>query len=485
MRSRVSDVVWRLSYLCGRHLGVTVLAVALCWSLSGIWMAVSLAAFVALMLGSDDRLRRSSSLAQAVKFGFRRAYIRMSWHRTMKAARLEEPRRHHGLPDVMAHPRLLHAHWWQCLLTPKRWVTRIQQTPTGLQLTVDGTELGLPHTAFEGASGVVIQSRNKAHDLIVTQHPKWGWLTQMTLVYVDPFKRVIRLSELTTHKTPGTVNIGKDTNGAQVAINMLFIQLIVGASRSGKSSICWTILQGLLEQGISYRLRVCDPKGGMEFFDLDGKAYVYECDILKCGEFLKTALFALMARQAEMKAAGVRKWLPEHANRWPLDIMLIDELITFVGALKGQKITINRQKMDATDLISWYLTQGLAAGFTVIANVQDPKKETIAMRSLFSSITLLRVADDDEVRMAGFKPELHPAHQFRIGDKHAGRAYMKTDFGVVKFRAAYPDDNERAATAKGVLEQSQIHWATDNRTAALPEEVFEVPEELMTNGAKV
>jgi hypothetical protein len=481
MRRKVSALAWCPITSGARHPGFTGLAGGLCWLIWPLQTYVILAVLMAGALLGDDRRRRSSIVADAVKFSYRRTRIRFRWSKVMQAARLQELRRHPGMADVFVCPRLMHAHWWSHRFTWRRWHTRTRQTPTGITITVDGTNVGIPHSGFEGASATAIQSAFKAHDLFVEKHPKWSHLTQLTLVYLDPFKRVVKLAELTAHQDLGTVNIGKDGNGDQVSMNMLSIQLIVGASRSGKSSVCWTILSGLLLQKLPFRLRVLDPKGGVEFFDLDGIAYCYESDILKCGEFLKTAVLALKTRQAEMKAAEVRKWTPEHADRWPLDVMLIDELLVLVSALKGQKVSILGQKMDATDLLTWYMSQGLASGCMVIGCTQDPKKETVPMRGLFTSSTCLRVESADEVRMAGFNPDTHPAHEIPFGDKHAGRAYARTDIGVKQLRAAYPTDAERAKIAEGVLLQSRIHWAADRQPSNVE---FVSTEELVTNGAQ-
>jgi hypothetical protein len=268
-------------------------------------------------------------------------------------------------------------------------------------------------------------------------------------------------------------------------VNQLVHWLLIGASRSGKSSEVWMRLKGLVDQRIPFLLYCIDPKGGMELFNLEGRAFMYEDNILNCKLFVENVLKALAVRQSEMKAAGERKWKPDLNPRWPLVVILIDEIITFMGMLKKQKIKINGQDVAAEDALRFLLTQGLGIGFVCIGCSQLSQKEggLGVLRDLFSDITIFRVTSDEQVTAAGFKPSLHPAHKIPIGDQFAGQAYMKTEDGSIRhYRAGWCPDEERERITQGIYEWSLKYWAAP---VALPEtiEFTSDEDELVTNGA--
>jgi hypothetical protein len=461
---------------------------ALLWvylTLPGWLLGAGLAAIVGSIVASGARRRLAPTLADDVKFVYRKTYLRSKWPKLCKSAGLEEARKGPtGTEGVALHrPRLCHAHVWQLPLTRQRWLTRIVQTPTGMRITVDGTTVGMPLEAFEGKAGNSICSTVHAKGVRAYEHPDYSHFTGIDLTFGEPFKQTVSHRELPVSAIPGIVRVGKDAQHKVVSLSMLVHHLLVGASRSGKSSQLWLILKGLVDQKLPFVLWCIDPKGGVEFFNLKGRAFIYEDDILKCKLFVENALKAILARQQEMKAAGVRKWLPGD-ERWPLVLILIDELITFLKMLKKQKIKINGEMVAADDALSFLLTQGLGIGFVCVSCSQLVQKETLGtMRDLFSSITLFRVTSDEQVTAAGFKPSLHPAHKIPIGDQFAGQAYMLTDEGhIVHYRAGWCPDEERERITKLIHEQSKKYWATPT---ALPETIEFVPSELelVTNGA--
>jgi hypothetical protein len=352
-----------------------------------------------------------------------------------------------------------------------------------MRLTVDGTTVGMPLEAFEGKAGASICSTMSAKGVRVNVNPEYEEFTDVYLTFGKPFKQTVSHRELPTSAILGTVYTGKDAQHRPVAVNQLSHHLLVGASRSGKSSELWMRLKGLVDQKIPFVVWCIDPKGGVEFFNLKGRAFIYEDDILKCKTFVENALKAILVRQQEMKDAGVRKWLPGD-ERWPLVLILIDELITFLKMLKKQKIRINGEMVAADDALSFLLTQGLGIGFVCDSCSQLVQKETLGtMRDLFSSITLFRVTSDEQVTAAGFKPSMHPAHKIPIGDQYAGQAYMLTDEGhIVHYRAGWCPDEERERITQGIHEWSKKYWAAP---VALPETIEFVSDELelVTNGA--
>jgi hypothetical protein len=398
-----------------------------------------------------------SSLAHAVKSAYWRFYLMFRWDRLCKSACVEEVlKTEHG--QVLNRPRLKFRYPWQLW----HWRYRIRQTPNGLSCVVDGTTVGRPSEGFEGAPALSFGNTMCAKQLIVTQHSRRPSLTRFDFIYRDPFKYPV--TDLPLQRKLGIVSIGRDSQRDIVTLNMLMHHLLIGVSRSGKSSTVWTMLKGLLDQQVNFLLWCIDPKGGVEFFNLEGRAFVYEDNLLRSKNFVEQALAALALRQSEMKAAGVREWKPGD-DRWPLQVIVIDELITFLKTLKKQKITINGEQVAAEDAMAFLLTQGLGVGFMCIGCSQAGQKELIGViRDLFSSITCFRMASDEMVRACGFDPKVHPAHNIQFGPAFAGQAYMRTEEGhVTHFRAGWCPDEERERITQEIHKLSQKYWTQKQR----------------------
>jgi hypothetical protein len=123
--------------------------------------------------------------------------------------------------------------------------------------------------------------------------------------------------------------VGLDSFGDPVEKDVRLPNAFFGMSGAGKSTEIWRILQGLQEAGIPHRVRVFDPKGGQEFVDLEHAAYYYERNPKNWPVFLERAFRALDARQAALRSNHARK--NEFTRDSPLDIMIIDELLTAIA----------------------------------------------------------------------------------------------------------------------------------------------------------
>lgn len=451
---------WRLAETCARYGLSSLLGIALVWYALGPdhrwWMWVAGVLLLILSLG-PDALTRASSLTNLLKLAYRRTRIRLVWTSAMMRAKLFEIEHIADMHSLRSTPG--------GKKVPKlyRWGRkRIRVTRTGLVLTVDGSRIGAGPSAFEGEQAPILCAKWQARDLIVSAHPRWPWLTQLRVIFVDPFAEVIRPSGLPHPPKLGLVVVGKDSDHEPVIKDVRLSHLVAGSPGAGKSSECWMVLWSLVKQGLPFRTRVYDPKGGQEFFDMADKAYRYEANPTKWCEFLEEALSAMAAQQAALKAAGIRKWLPGD-ERFPLDVMIIDELVTVIAMMAGaeNKVTINGKKVPAIKAFQVYLSQGRAAGFTVIACTQLAQKEAIGVvRDLFAYVTCLRVGSDDMVRTILGDPKLYPAHQIPPGDEHAGVGYMSTDRGPLKYRSAYLEDDERATVAEAIGKWSRKYWSS-------------------------
>lgn len=472
-------VPWFLADRSLRYVRTSLIAVLVIWHVAGAdhrWLIYAALVGLLIMSVGSDAPAGASSLLQTLKSSYRLARIRLTWTGTMHRAKLYEtvhieeslhsPR---STPGGRKVPRL------------KRWGrNRIRRTPCGVALVVDGSNIGAGVDAFSGEQAQVLKAKWKALDLIVDSLPGRPYLTRLRVIWVDPFAVTIRPSQLPAPPLPprGLCPIGKDSDGAVVIKDARLPALIAGASGSGKSSECWMLLWSLLKQGLPFRTRAFDPKGGQEFFDLADKAYRYESDPTKWCAFLSEALAALAARQAALKALGLRKWDPValaklgKLDEFPLDVMIIDELVTVIAMMagRGNDIEINGHKTPVLKAFWLYLSQIRAAGFTVIANTQLTQKEAIGVvRDLFIYITCLRVGSDEMVKVVLGDAKLYPAHRIPVGDDYGGIGYMATDKGPIKYRAAYLEDGERAEVARriGLLTETQRKQAPAEKSKVI------------------
>jgi S-DNA-T family DNA segregation ATPase FtsK/SpoIIIE len=126
------------------------------------------------------------------------------------------------------------------------------------------------------------------------------------------------------------------------------------------------------------------------------------------------------------------------------------------------------------------LTQGRAVGVCVTAAVQDPSKEVVALRNLFSARVGLRVDEATQIDMVlGDGARAQGARCDRIKATTQGVGYVRLD-GVrepIRVRAGYVTDEEIRAMAaeyapRRSLDGEALFLAAEGDAAA---EVVELP----------
>jgi S-DNA-T family DNA segregation ATPase FtsK/SpoIIIE len=216
--------------------------------------------------------------------------------------------------------------------------------------------------------------------------------------------------------------------------------LVVGASGSGKGSILWNVCCGLAPavKAEYVRLWGIDLKKGLELAIGDplfhARAYTPEValDVLK-------NLLAVIDERGAVMVGNSRLHQPTAGD--PLHVLVIDELAALTAYAEPQI------RKEAERLLSLILTQGRALGVVVVAFVQDPRKEVVNMRGLFTQTIALRLRTGEETSMVlgDGMAKLAPAH--RINPGCPGTAWVVEDSGAVdRARATYwPDDAIREA----------------------------------------
>lgn len=307
--------------------------------------------------------------------------------------------------------------------------------------------------------------------------------TRVDFKFDDPFPALVLPSDLPPPSGPGLAVIGLDEEGHGVEKSVVLPSLVVGAPGSGKSSEVWMTLRALREAGIPFRLRVFDPKGGMELGDLREAAYIYESNPGRWPQFLRRACAALQERQRDMARRGMRK-IPYGDPDWPLDIMIIDELVTVLSVSKGadSRITVFGQEMTALQAFTVYLSQIRSAGATCIALTQLPEKNVIgAARGMFAYVSCLRVGPTEseavDMLLGRGAHHAYPAHELPADESSAGKGWVRTKAGIIMYRSAFLDDAERAeearlialATARYSAERDAEQARVEAERAAQPE----------------
>jgi S-DNA-T family DNA segregation ATPase FtsK/SpoIIIE len=219
--------------------------------------------------------------------------------------------------------------------------------------------------------------------------------------------------------------------------------LVVGRSGAGKGSIFWGIAGNLAPAAHAGLVRLwgIDLKGGVEVAVGAGMFSYVAMDEQAALRLLRSLNELIVRRQAAMR--GHSRTFEASAGD-PVHVLLIDELAVLTAYASRDVVN------EATALLKRILTQGRALGVMVVAFVQDPRKETVGMRELFTQTIALRVASTSETRMVlgdGFA-DLAPAH--RIDRTMPGAGYVVGNDGVVeRVRADYwSDDMIRAVASR-------------------------------------
>lgn len=232
--------------------------------------------------------------------------------------------------------------------------------------------------------------------------------------------------------------------------------LVAGCSGAGKGSVLWGICGGLgpaVHTDVA-RLWAIDLKRGVEVTMGAGLFSVIATSPADALSVLRALLKVIDDRGRSM-AGWSRLHEPRRGD--PLHVLVIDELAALTAYSDADV------RREANRLLAEILTQGRALGVVVVACVQDPRKEVVGMRGLFTQTIALRLRSVDETRMvlgdgmAGFAP----AH--RISSQAPGTAWIVDDEGTSdRVRADFwPDGLIRQAAA--------VYRGAHRTTVTIPE----------------
>ncbi|WP_176552463.1 FtsK/SpoIIIE domain-containing protein [Mycobacterium kansasii] len=216
--------------------------------------------------------------------------------------------------------------------------------------------------------------------------------------------------------------------------------LVGGATGAGKGTVLWSLVVGLapgIKAGL-IAMRCLDPKSGMEF--AAGQAlfdrFAYDSDSILA--VLRDTTATMLARAQRLRGT-TRCHRPTRAE--PHIVLLVDELATLTTYAD------RKQRAEVDQLLGLWLAQGRAVGVSVIAAVQDPSKDVVALRQLFPVRVGLRMTEATQTAMIlSTSAHQQGARCEEIPDTTPGVGYVLTEgnTAVARVRAFHVTDSDIA-----------------------------------------
>ena len=213
--------------------------------------------------------------------------------------------------------------------------------------------------------------------------------------------------------------------------------LVAGCSGAGKGSVFWSFAFGLAPAVAAGRVQLhgIDLKGGMEVLMGEALFTMRATSAAEAVVVLETLVSSMRERTARY-AGRVRSHEPTPTD--PLHVVMIDELAALTAYCPERDL--QRRAEMAINLLC---SQGRAPGFMVFACLQDPRKEVIPSRGLFTQMVGLRLKDVSETTMVlGEVAVLSGAHCHRITRAVPGTGYVIPEDGghPIRVRAGFASD---------------------------------------------
>jgi DNA segregation ATPase FtsK/SpoIIIE, S-DNA-T family len=238
--------------------------------------------------------------------------------------------------------------------------------------------------------------------------------------------------------------------------------LVAGATGAGKASLLWGLVRTvfpLMGSGL-VRVLAADPKlmelaYGRVVFETYGQ---YAADPAAVAVMLDQAVADMQARAGRF-AGHQRDHTPTREH--PFTVVLVDE-VAFLTAYQPDR-KLRERIMNALATLT---TQGRAVGYCVVAALQDPRKDVLAIRNLFPDRIAMRLDEPEQADMVlgdgardrGAACELISADPAT----GAGVAFVRTegDPDPVRVRAGWVTDADIRALAAACLPEpiEPIGW---------------------------
>jgi len=321
-------------------------------------------------------------------------------------------------------------------------IEKVRSTPWSDRVRVR-LLLGQCTEDFERAAPELAHSFSARACRVREDRPGRVWLEFAT---GDPLAQTVPALPVPEQVDLEAVPIGLQESGEPWKVEVLGTHMLVaGMTGAGKGSVFWSLLRGLgpaIRDGL-VAVWAIDPKGGMELGP--GRKLYTRFAVPTLDEHPYEAIAVLledvvkvMQRRSQGLAGVTRKHQPTIEE--PLILVLIDEIANLTAYLTDRQV-----KDRIVRALGLLLTQGRAVGVCVVAAVQDPRREVLALRSLFPTKVGLRLDGPAEIDMVlGDSAREQGAHCDRIPASLPGVGYVRLD-GVrepARVRATYISDDD-------------------------------------------
>lgn len=347
-------------------------------------------------------------------------YAGSQWRNALLDCDLAPAHRKTGLPRV---PRVVRVRSWSPSVdtvyvrivpgqTAKLWESRTEELASALNAVRVGVEKVKPQIV-----AVIVQRRESFTEVI--DAPEMPWDSDA----VD--LRSVYLGE-TEYGTEWCEPLaGQHWFGA-------------GATGAGKGSLVWSALRSvapLVRDGL-VRLWMLDPKR-MELVKSERIAHRYAAEPDDCLAVVEEFVADLEATERRLAEQGLRKFAVSRET--PLNLLVLDELGSLLGW--GDHARAMRK------LLSYVGTQGRATGHSMLGFVQEPTKDVVPVRDLFTVRMCLRVTSAGHVDMVlgeGARQRGALADEIPNDPATAGIGYVLRQKSrlPMRTRASYVDDSE-------------------------------------------
>jgi S-DNA-T family DNA segregation ATPase FtsK/SpoIIIE len=175
----------------------------------------------------------------------------------------------------------------------------------------------------------------------------------------------------------------------------------------------------------------------------------------------------MVVRQRAAQLRGItRQHTPTRTD--PLVVVVVDEIAALTGYLPDRDV-----KRCIAASLSVILTQGRAVGVSMIAAVQDPRKEILPFRDLFPTRIALRLTEAEQADLVlGHGAHNRGAVCERIPVTQPGVGYVLLDGQrePVRVRAAQATDADIADLARSFPAPASAERTSDAELAAVIQE---------------
>jgi S-DNA-T family DNA segregation ATPase FtsK/SpoIIIE len=259
----------------------------------------------------------------------------------------------------------------------------------------------------------------------------------------DALAQLVPAPPVPAHPDLRALPVGKREDGLPWLVRLHGTHLLIaGATGAGKASLLWGLVRAmfpLLQAGL-VKVLAADPKlmelaFGRIIFETYGQ---YAADPEAIADMLEAAVAGMQERAARF--AGRRRGHTPTVEE-PFVVVLVDEVAFLTAYQRDRKL---RERIMAA--LATLTTQGRAVGYAVVAALQDPRKDVLAIRNLFPDRIAMRLDEPEQVDMVlgdgardrGAACELIAADP-AIG---AGVAFVRLEAGPdpVRVRAGWVSD---------------------------------------------